>query len=119
MSLLRKVLIPLFAFVLASAATGETGIASFYTVKSNGGTHTASGIPFNENAMTAAHKKLKMGTVVRVTRLDTKKSIVVKITDRGPYIKGRIIDLSKGAFAKLAPLDKGLFKCRVEVIKSP
>ena len=60
------------------------GEASWYEIKCNGGTHTASGIPLKNHAMTAAHKTLPMGTMVRVTNLDNDKSVVLKITDRGP-----------------------------------
>ena len=67
--------------------------------------------------MTAAHKTLPMGTVVRVTRLDTNRSVVVTINDRGPYIDGRIIDLARKPARKLDLLDKGIAPCRVEVEK--
>lgn len=69
------------------------------------------------NAMTAAHKKLPFQTIVRVTRLSTKKSVVVRINDRGPYVKGRVIDLSRKAAASLKMLKRGVVKAKVEVIK--
>jgi rare lipoprotein A len=68
------------------------------------------------NAMTAAHKKLPFGTVVRVTDVATGRSVQVTINDRGPFIPGRIIDLSRGAAAKLGIIDSGVAKVRVEVL---
>lgn len=70
----------------------QSGIASFYSVRSSGA-RTASGERLNDGALTAAHKTLPFGTLVRVTA-DSGRSIVVKITDRGPFVKGRIIDLT-------------------------
>ena len=94
-----------------------TGKASWYEIKCNGGTQTASGIPLRDYAMTAAHKTLPMGTMVRVTNLANGKSAIVKITDRGPYIKGRIIDVTKGVAQKLDFIKRGIVHCKVEVLK--
>jgi rare lipoprotein A len=66
--------------------------------------------------MTAAHKKLPFGTVVRVTNVATGRSVQVTINDRGPFIPGRIIDLSRGAAVKLGIIDSGVAKVRVEVL---
>ena len=85
------------------------GAASNYGGRLHGGP-TASGERFNQYAMTAAHKTLPMGTRVRVTNLANEKSVEVKINDRGPYIKGRVIDLSRGAFQQIAPLKQGIIK---------
>lgn len=95
----------------------EHGKASWYEIKCNGGTHTASGIPLQDHAMTAAHKTLPMGTMVRVTNKNNGKSVVVKITDRGPYIKGRVIDVTKGAAKKLDFIKAGIVRCKVEVLE--
>ncbi|NWK57184.1 septal ring lytic transglycosylase RlpA family protein [Verrucomicrobiaceae bacterium N1E253] len=95
----------------------EHGKASWYEIKCNGGTHTASGIPLKDHAMTAAHKTLPMGTKVRVTNKRNGKSVVVKITDRGPYIKGRVIDVTKGAAKKLDFIRTGVVHCKVEVLE--
>lgn len=103
--------------LLAGPLLSEEGVASWYEIKCNGGTHTASGIPLDNNAMTAAHKTLKMGTKVQVTSLDTGKRVTVTITDRGPYIKGRIIDLTKGSFMKIMDLNKGLTKVKLKILK--
>jgi rare lipoprotein A len=92
--------------------TVEEGIASWYKDK-----RTASGERFNGSAMAAAHKKLPFGTVVRVIDLKTGKSITVRINDRGPYIRGRIIDLTIGAARALGTYSRGIAKVRIEVLK--
>ncbi len=94
----------------------QTGIASWYGGKHHGGP-TASGERFNKNSMTAAHRTLKMGTRVRVTRKKNGRSVVVRINDRGPYSKGRIIDLSEAAARELDMIDDGIAQVRVEVVK--
>jgi rare lipoprotein A len=96
----------------------EYGKASFYSVKCNGGTHTASGERLVDHANTAAHKSLPFGTIVKVTNLANNKTEVVKITDRGPYVKGRIIDVTRGVASKLGFLKAGVVKVKVEVVKS-
>ncbi len=90
----------------------ETGIASWYKDR-----RTASGERFNGSAMTAAHRTLPFGTMVRVVDLKTNKSIVVRINDRGPYIRGRIIDLTVGAARALGMYHRGIAKVRVEILK--
>jgi peptidoglycan lytic transglycosylase len=89
----------------------EDCVASVYVVgdSSQPGTKTASGIPLNDNAMTAAHKSRPFGSKVRVTNKKNGHAVTVTITDRGPYVKGRCIDLSKAGagalgFAGLAPV---------------
>lgn len=84
------------------------------------GSQTATGGRFDQWAMTAAHKTLPFGSVVRVTNKENGKSVTVKINDRGPYIKGRVLDLSRGAFLKIAPQKQGILKADnviIEVIK--
>lgn len=78
---------------------------------------TANGERFNGTGMTAAHRTLPFNTLVRVERLDTGKSIIVRINDRGPYIKGRDLDLSKEAFQKLGDADEGLMRVKVTILK--
>ncbi|MGC6464952.1 MAG: septal ring lytic transglycosylase RlpA family protein [Akkermansiaceae bacterium] len=95
------------------------GEASWYSIKSNGGTHTASGERLREEASTAAHKTLKMGTKVRVTNLRNGKSEVVRITDRGPYIKGRIIDVTTGVAKRIGFYSRGIAPVKVEVLEKP
>jgi len=99
----------LFASVSVASASDQCGGASWYGPGFHG-KKTASGAKFNENAMTAAHKSLPFGTVVKVTDQRTGKSIKVTITDRGPFHKGRIIDLSKAAAAKLGTKNTGTGK---------
>ncbi len=93
----------------------QVGYASWYGPKFHG-RKTASGEPYNMHALTAAHKSLPFGTLVRVTNLENGKSVVVRINDRGPYVAGRIIDLSYAAAKKIG-LDKiGVAKVRLEII---
>lgn len=94
----------------------EVGKASFYANKFQG-RRTASGAIFNQNIKTAAHKNLSFGTKVKVTNLKNNKSVVVIINDRGPFVKGRIIDLSRSAFKAIGNTDSGVIKVRVEAVR--
>ncbi len=94
----------------------EEGLASWYGGKFHG-RKTASGERFNKNAMTAAHRALPFGTKVKVTNLENGKSVVVRINDRGPWVNGRIIDLSEAAARKIDMISAGVVKVRVEVLK--
>lgn len=91
------------------------GIASFYGVSTNG-TRTASGVPLDDSASTAAHRTLPFGTRVRVTNLSNGLKEIVEITDRGPYAKGRIIDVSRNAAEKLDMIQAGIVSVEVEVL---
>ena len=82
-----------------------SGIASFYIA-----------VPRSSDSLTAAHRYLPFGTRVRVTRIDTGKQVIVRINDRGPFIKGRIIDLSIRAAEHLGIIDAGLARVTVEVL---
>lgn len=93
----------------------EEGIASFYANKYQFRT-TANGERFNQFASTAAHKTLPFNSRVRVTNLDNGKSVIVRINDRGPFIEGRIIDLSRSSFSEIADTSAGLARVRIEVI---
>ena len=93
----------------------ETGIASHYSA--NSGKKTANGERFDPNTYTAAHKTLKFGTKVRVTNLKNNKSIIVRINNRGPFVKGRIIDLTARGAKELDFYSKGLTRVKIEVIK--
>lgn len=97
------------------AAYGETGLASYYADALQG-RKTANGERYNRNAFTAAHRTLPFGTRVRVTRLKTRQSIVVRINDRGPFVKGRIIDLSYAAARELGMLRDGVVKVQVVAV---
>ena len=93
----------------------QVGIASYYGPKWNG-RRTANGEILDLNKLTAAHKSLPFNTLVKVTNLETGKSIVVRINDRGPYVSGRIIDLTDSAARELGILKKGIAKVKLEVI---
>lgn len=92
------------------------GIASWYSVKTNGGKETASGRPLANEARTAAHKTLPFGSLVRVTSLFNGKSEIVRITDRGPYAKGRVIDVTVGCAKRLGFFKRGITKVKVDVL---
>jgi rare lipoprotein A len=120
----RRLLIPVLALLvlvvggvaLWSVEQGvEEGLASWYGGKFQG-RRTASGEVFDTNLFTAAHKTLPFGTVVRVTNLETGRSTVVRINDRGPFVPGRIIDLSRAAAAAIGMAGSGVARVRVEVI---
>jgi rare lipoprotein A len=89
-----------------SAASAQCGKASWYGPGFHGRT-TANGERFNQGAMTAAHKSMRFGTKLRVTNKSNGKSVVVRINDRGPYVKGRMLDLSKGAATKIGMIKSG------------
>ena len=93
----------------------QEGIASFYADKFEGRT-TANGEKYRHSKMTAAHKTLLFGTMVKVTNLENGKSVVVRINDRGPFVQGRIIDLSKSAAEKLGYVNQGLAKVKLEIV---
>ena len=95
-----------------SNAAPETGVASYYAHKYHGRT-TASGERFDMNDLTAAHKTLPFGTRVRVTNLDNGKSVTVRVNDRGPFVKGRVIDLSLAAAKKVDMVHAGLANVEV------
>ena len=95
----------------------ETGIASWYgyeTYRQKGGHMTANGEAFDPNGLNAAHKYLPLPTFVKVTNLENRRSIILRVNDRGPFVEGRIIDLSAGAARKLGFYDKGTARVRVE-----
>ena len=93
------------------------GKASYYSVQTNGGTTTASGQRLRNEAYTAAHRTLPFGTRVRVTNLNNNKSAIVHINDRGPFTKGRIIDVTIGVGRHLGMIRSGLIPCKVEVLE--
>lgn len=91
-----KSIILTFLFLFSVDSYAQVGTASWYGPGFQG-RKTASGQRFNTHAMTAAHKSLAFGSKVRVTNLNNGKTVLVTITDRGPYVRGRIIDLSQAA----------------------
>lgn len=96
----------------------EVGIASWYGPGFDG-QRTANGEIYDMNGISAAHKTLPFGTIVRVVDLETGRSVVVRINDRGPFIKGRIIDLSKGAAQALGIVAKGVTKVGLRILRWP
>jgi rare lipoprotein A len=99
-----------------SAAFVEYGMASFYG-KEFHGRRTSSGEAYDMWSFTCAHRTLPFGTRLRVTNLKNKISVVVRVNDRGPFVKGRIIDLSFAAAKKLNMLKDGVVKVKVEKIQ--
>lgn len=91
----------------------QTGLASWYGERFHGRL-TASGEVYDMHAFTAAHPELPLRSLARITRLDTGASVVVRINDRGPYVSGRIVDLSRAAAQVLGMLEDGLAEVRVE-----
>jgi len=108
----------LVAANIATAQISEVGMASFYADKFDGKT-TASGEIFKQNKMTAAHRTLPFGTVLKVTNLDNNQTVTVTVNDRGPFVDKRIIDLSRAAAEKLNFIDKGTTNVKIEVVSLP
>lgn len=96
----------------------EKGIASWYT-SDKSESLTANGEIFDPNSLSAAHKTLKFGTLVRVTNLDSGKSVDVRINDRGPFVDGRIIDLTPAAAKRADMLDSGIANVALTLIFQP
>ena len=97
----------------AAMTDGSIGIASFY----KHGSKTASGEQFNPSELTAAHRTLPFGTRLRVTNLATGQSVTVRVNDRGPFIPGRVVDVSHAAAEELGMIDRGITKVKLEVEK--
>ena len=104
----------ILAVALPVMAGAEEGVASYYADTLNGNP-TASREPYDKGAFTAAHRTLSFDTMVKDTNLDNDKSAVVRINDRGPHSKNRIIDVSGAAAKQLGLIDSGTAKVRLEV----
>jgi len=100
----------------AEVVTVMYGKASYYADKFEG-RPTSSGENFSNSGLTAAHKSLPFGTLVRVTNLENNRQVVVKINDRGPYVAGRIIDLSRKAAEEIDMLRQGVVEVKIEVLR--
>ncbi len=98
--------------MITASAYAQDGMASYY----KSGKRTANGETFNPNAFTAAHRSLKFGTKVRVTNLGNGRSVIVRINDRGPFVSGRIIDLTYVAAVAVGLHSSGVAKVRVAVL---
>jgi rare lipoprotein A len=113
---MKKLFVAVAAVFLGFAATADAatvGKASYY----KSGKRTANGERFNPHGMTAAHRTLRFGTKVKVTNVHTGKSVVVRINDRGPFIRGRVIDLSLGAAKVIGLTKSGVAKVSFTVLK--
>jgi rare lipoprotein A len=97
----------------AGGKTASHGVASFYTE----GTKTASGEKFNTMEMTAAHPTLPFGTKLRVTNVASGRSVTVRVNDRGPYVQGRVVDVSYSAADALGMVGKGVAKVKLDVVQ--
>ncbi|GAF03409.1 septal ring lytic transglycosylase RlpA family protein [Saccharicrinis fermentans] len=95
----------------------ERGKASYYANKFEG-RKTASGELYQHHLKTGAHKTLPFGTLVKVTNVENNKTVIVKINDRGPFVKGRIIDLSQSAAKQIGGLLEGVFDVKLELVQS-
>ena len=102
-----------FASNKKAAATASQGIASFYTE----GTKTASGEKFNTHELTAAHPTLPFGTRLRVTNVASGQSVTVRVNDRGPYVRGRVVDVSYAAAETLGMVGGGVAKVKLDVVQ--
>lgn len=94
----------------------ESGEASFYADQFQN-RKTASGERYNHSLKTAAHNKIPFGSSVKVTNQNNGKSVVVKVNDRGPFVKGRVIDLSKSAFSSIGNPSSGVINVSIEVVQ--
>jgi len=93
--------------------TASQGLASFYSE----GTRTASGEKFDANELTAAHPTLPFGTRLRVTNVATGRSVTVRVNDRGPYVPGRVVDVSYSAAQSLGMVGKGVANVKLDVVQ--
>jgi len=119
--------LPLLAIALAlvgcahrapTAGYSEEGVAGYYG-KDFDGRRTASGAIFHAEGKTCAHRTLPFGSVIEVTRLDNGRSVTVTVTDRGPFVSGRIVDLSLGAARQIGLVQAGLARVRLDVVRVP
>ncbi len=114
---LKTTLVIIISFMaLSASAAQEYGMASVYSTKFQG-SRTASGEIFNHNNYTAAHRTLPFGTLVKITRTDNGKAVIVKINDRGPFVSDRVMDISKAAAAKLGFGNIEEARIKIEEIK--
>ena len=116
---MNKVIVTLILLASVSGYVfAETGIASWYGGGEKLNKYTANGDVFSPNEDTCASYAYKFGTLLKVTNVENGKSVIVRVNDRGPNKRlGRVIDLSKGAFSKIASVKKGLIKVNVEVVE--
>ncbi|MGQ9659869.1 MAG: septal ring lytic transglycosylase RlpA family protein [Thermochromatium sp.] len=113
-------LMPLSSSVTANSGIGhvQKGLASYYH-DSLHGRKTTSGQRYDKHQLSAAHQTLPLGTKIRVTDPKTGRSVVVQVNDRGPFVKGRIVDLSKAAAEELGIIDRGIVWVDLKVLSTP
>ncbi len=116
-------ILPFLAFYFAVQAAPayfqeEYGKATFYA-NSLHGRRTASGEPYDRNELTCAHKTFPFGTRLRITRMDNNKSVIVRVNDRGPFIEGYVVDLSRRAAENIGMIDQGVVRVKVERADEP
>lgn len=112
---MKLIIAGLIAASLAGTVTAHaaTGLASYYKI----GSRTANGERYNPQGLTAAHRKLPFGTILKVTNLRNGKSVIVRVNDRGPFIGQRVLDLSLGAARVIGLHRAGVGKVRFDVVK--
>ena len=116
--MLVSILFPLSSFLFPLSAQTQTGKASFYAMKFSG-RKTASGERLHHDSLTCAHRTYPFGTRLKVTNPSNGRSVIVRVTDRGPYVKGRIIDLSVRAARELGIISQGIAPVVVERYNPP
>jgi len=99
-----------------SGSTELEGLASYYAEEFNGRL-TANGETFDMNALTAAHRSFPFGTLLRITNVENGKSVVVRVNDRGPFVEGRIIDLSLGAAKAVDMIQHGTALVKIDILE--
>jgi rare lipoprotein A len=115
---MRKLSILIVILLISfSSFAGTEGVASYYHDNFNG-RKTASGMIYHKDRLTCAHRTYPFGTKLEITNLSNGDTVVVTVTDRGPFNKGCIVDLSKAAARKLHMIEKGLQKVKIKVVKS-
>jgi rare lipoprotein A len=102
---------------ISTANAYQVGVASYYADKFHGKL-TANGEVFNMYKLTAAHRVLPLGTIVKVTNLENGRWVVVKVNDRGPFIEGRVLDLSFAAALEIEMVKKGTAKVMIEIVEA-
>ena len=108
----RPIYRPHPSHVASAKQTASQGVASFYS-----DTETASGEKFDKNELTAAHPTLPFGTKLRVTDVSSGRFVTVRVNDRGPYVHGRVVDISPSAAEALGMVDKGITNVRLDVVR--
>ena len=94
----------------------QIGLSSYYAHDFHG-RPTASGEIFDMNGLSAAHRELPLGTIIRVTHMGNGRSVILKVNDRGPFVENRILDLSLGAARELGMIQEGVARVKIEIIK--